>query len=70
MPKILADGHTIRILVNCAGIQIRHPVEEFPDGDFNQVSTFFLSPAVRQPRESRACVCVCICVYVCVCVCV
>ncbi|KAK8037582.1 2-deoxy-D-gluconate 3-dehydrogenase [Apiospora marii] len=36
VPKILADGHTIRILINCAGIQIRHPVEVFPDSDFNQ----------------------------------
>ncbi|ORY60652.1 uncharacterized protein BCR38DRAFT_496063 [Pseudomassariella vexata] len=36
VPKILADGHTIRILINCAGIQIRHPPEVFPDSDFNQ----------------------------------
>lgn len=38
MPRILADGHQIRILVNCAGIQKRHPAENFPDSDFNQVS--------------------------------
>ena len=38
MPRILADGHQIRILVNCAGIQRRHPCEKFPDSDFNQVS--------------------------------
>lgn len=37
-PKVLADGHEIRILVNCAGIQRRHPCEEFPDSDFNEVS--------------------------------
>lgn len=36
MPRILADGHHIRILVNCAGIQRRHPCESFPDSDFNQ----------------------------------
>ncbi|KAK5999011.1 2-dehydro-3-deoxy-D-gluconate 5-dehydrogenase [Cladobotryum mycophilum] len=36
-PKILADGHEIRILVNCAGIQRRHPCEDFPDNDFNEV---------------------------------
>lgn len=37
MPKILADGHEIRILVNCGGIQRRHPCEAFPDSDFNEV---------------------------------
>lgn len=37
-PKILADKHEVRILVNCAGIQRRHPCEEFPDDDFNAVS--------------------------------
>lgn len=36
-PKILADGHQIRILVCCAGIQRRHPSEKFPDSDFNEV---------------------------------
>jgi 2-deoxy-D-gluconate 3-dehydrogenase len=37
VPKILADGHEIRILVNCGGIQRRHPSEKFPDSDFNEV---------------------------------
>ncbi|KAI1372439.1 NAD(P)-binding protein [Hypoxylon crocopeplum] len=37
VPKVLADGHTIRILVNCAGIQIRHPPEIFPDTDYKAV---------------------------------
>lgn len=36
-PKVLADGHQVRILVNCAGIQRRHPCEKFPDSDFNEV---------------------------------
>lgn len=36
-PKVLADGHQVRILVTCAGIQRRHPCEEFPDSDFNEV---------------------------------
>ncbi|CRK25688.1 hypothetical protein BN1708_018174, partial [Verticillium longisporum] len=31
VPKVLADGHQIRILVNCAGIQRRHPAHKFPD---------------------------------------
>lgn len=38
VPAVLADGHKIRILINCAGIQIRHACEVFPDDDFNKVS--------------------------------
>jgi 2-deoxy-D-gluconate 3-dehydrogenase len=38
VPKVLEDGHTIRILINCAGIQIRHACEVFPDDDFNKVT--------------------------------
>lgn len=34
---ILKDGHSIHILVNCAGIQRRHPSHEFPDKDWNEV---------------------------------
>ncbi|KAI1102463.1 NAD(P)-binding protein [Jackrogersella minutella] len=37
VPRVLADGHTIRILVNCAGIQIRHAPEIFPDSDYRAV---------------------------------
>lgn len=42
VPKVLADGHKIQILVNCAGIQRRHPCAEFPDSDFNEVSAHLL----------------------------
>lgn len=35
--RILEDGHDISILVNCAGIQRRHPAENFPDEDWNEV---------------------------------
>ncbi|PKS12105.1 hypothetical protein jhhlp_001403, partial [Lomentospora prolificans] len=35
--RILADGHEVRILVNNAGIQRRHPSDQFPDSDFNEV---------------------------------
>jgi 2-deoxy-D-gluconate 3-dehydrogenase len=38
-PSILKDGHKINILVNCAGIQRRHPSAEFPDNDWNEVSS-------------------------------
>jgi 2-dehydro-3-deoxy-D-gluconate 5-dehydrogenase len=44
-PKILADGHKVRILVNCAGIQRRHPCEKFPDSDFNEVGPSLLLSA-------------------------
>ncbi|CAN8100054.1 unnamed protein product [Discula destructiva] len=37
VPRILADGHQLRILINCAGIQRRHPSEAFPDADFAEV---------------------------------
>jgi 2-deoxy-D-gluconate 3-dehydrogenase len=54
VPRILADGHQIRILVNCAGIQRRHPCEKFPDSDFNQVSwtpTFHSSSLDSRPQK-------------------
>lgn len=43
VPKVLADGHEIRILINCAGIQRRHPCEVFPDSDFNEVQAIQLN---------------------------
>ncbi|KAK8070675.1 hypothetical protein PG997_010878 [Apiospora hydei] len=54
VPKILADGHTIRILINCAGIQIRHPVEVFPDSDFNQVMQVNLNSVFTLCRDIGA----------------
>lgn len=36
--RILADGHDVDLLVNCGGIQRRHPAHEFPDNDWNEVS--------------------------------
>lgn len=35
--RVLAEGHDIDILVNCAGIQRRHPAHQFPDSDWNEV---------------------------------
>ena len=37
VPKILHDGHQIDILLNCAGIQRRHPSHQFPNQDWNEV---------------------------------
>ncbi|KAJ0316690.1 hypothetical protein COL5a_011465 [Colletotrichum fioriniae] len=48
VPKVLKDGHEIRILVNCAGIQKRHPCEKFPDEDFNAVSVLPVPKYVMQ----------------------
>ncbi|KAL1623637.1 hypothetical protein SLS56_008158 [Neofusicoccum ribis] len=36
-PKITGDGHQIHILLNCAGIQKRHPAHQFPDQDWHDV---------------------------------
>jgi NAD(P)-dependent dehydrogenase (short-subunit alcohol dehydrogenase family) len=35
--RITDDGHDINILVNCGGIQRRHPAHQFPDEDWNEV---------------------------------
>jgi 2-dehydro-3-deoxy-D-gluconate 5-dehydrogenase len=35
--QVLADGHDISILVNCGGIQRRHPAHQFPDSDWDEV---------------------------------
>lgn len=37
VPKVLADGHQIHILLNCGGIQRRHPAHQFPDEDWSEV---------------------------------
>ncbi|KAL2219016.1 putative 2-deoxy-D-gluconate 3-dehydrogenase [Thermoascus aurantiacus ATCC 26904] len=35
--RVLADGHDVDILLNCAGIQRRHPSHVFPDGEWDEV---------------------------------
>lgn len=35
--KVINDGHDIDILLNCAGIQRRHPSHVFPDEDWDEV---------------------------------
>ncbi|KAK3943918.1 hypothetical protein QBC46DRAFT_253132 [Diplogelasinospora grovesii] len=54
VPKMLADGHRIRILVNCAGIQRRHPCEQFPDSDFNDVIQVNLNTVFTLCRDVGA----------------
>ncbi|KAM4061173.1 enoyl-(Acyl carrier protein) reductase [Hirsutella rhossiliensis] len=53
-PKILADGHEVRILVTCAGIQRRHPCEKFPDSDFNDVMQVNLNAVFALNRDIGA----------------
>ncbi|KAK1758336.1 hypothetical protein QBC47DRAFT_374347 [Echria macrotheca] len=53
-PKILADGHEVRILVNCAGIQRRHACHEFPDSDFNEVMQVNLNAVFTLCRDFGA----------------
>ncbi|KAI0019998.1 hypothetical protein F4780DRAFT_744055 [Xylariomycetidae sp. FL0641] len=53
-PRILADGHRIRVLVNCAGIQIRHPCEVFPDNDFAAVMQVNLNSVFTLSRDVGA----------------
>lgn len=38
MPALISQGLKPEILVNCAGIQRRHPAEKFPDEDWDEVS--------------------------------
>jgi 2-dehydro-3-deoxy-D-gluconate 5-dehydrogenase len=37
--QILADGLRIHILLNCAGIQRRHPSQAFPTADWDEVGS-------------------------------
>ncbi|RDA94960.1 hypothetical protein CP533_0123 [Ophiocordyceps camponoti-saundersi (nom. inval.)] len=53
-PRILADGHEIRILVTCAGIQKRHACEAFPDSDFNSVLQVNLNAVFALCRDVGA----------------
>ncbi|KAJ5160944.1 uncharacterized protein N7482_007948 [Penicillium canariense] len=37
---VIQDGHDLDILLNCAGIQRRHPSHVFPDDDWDEVGFF------------------------------
>ncbi|TGO21783.1 hypothetical protein BPAE_0201g00210 [Botrytis paeoniae] len=51
---VLKDGHSIHILVNCAGIQRRHPSHEFPDNDWNEVIQVNLNTVFTLCRDVGA----------------
>ncbi|MCJ1237916.1 hypothetical protein MMC14_005903 [Varicellaria rhodocarpa] len=54
IPRILADGHTIHILLNAAGIQIRHPSATFPTDDWSTVLQVNLSTVFTLCRDVGA----------------
>ncbi|QIW96845.1 hypothetical protein AMS68_002363 [Peltaster fructicola] len=51
VPRVLADGHKIDILLNCGGIQRRHPAHQFPDEDWDEVLQVNLSTVFRLCRD-------------------
>ncbi|MCJ1304020.1 hypothetical protein MMC08_006832 [Hypocenomyce scalaris] len=54
IPTILRDGHRIDVLVNCAGIQRRHPSHQFPDNDWNEVLQVNLTSVFTICRDAGA----------------
>ena len=55
VPSILAGGAArIDILVNCAGIQRRHPAHQFPDSDWDEVLQVNLSAVFSLCRDVGA----------------
>lgn len=45
-------GRTLDIVVNCGGIQRRHPVENFPDDDWNEVLQVNLNTVFTITRDA------------------
>jgi len=54
VPKVLDDGHQIHILLNCGGIQRRHPPHQFPDEDWSEVIQVNLSTVFTLCRDVGA----------------
>ncbi|KAL1953506.1 hypothetical protein VTO42DRAFT_2759 [Malbranchea cinnamomea] len=52
--SIVNDGEKIDILLNCAGIQRRHPSEKFPDDDWDEVIQVNLTSVFTLCREFGA----------------
>ncbi|PGH15952.1 2-deoxy-D-gluconate 3-dehydrogenase [Helicocarpus griseus UAMH5409] len=51
IPAIVRDGRSVEILLNCAGIQRRHPSENFPDEDWDEVIQVNLTSVFTLCRE-------------------
>lgn len=54
LPRILADDHKITILLNCAGIQRRHPSDKFPSADWDEVLQVNLTTVFTMCRDVGA----------------
>lgn len=54
VPKVVNDGHQIHILLNCGGIQRRHPADQFPDEDWNEVLQVNLNAVFTLCRDVGA----------------
>jgi 2-dehydro-3-deoxy-D-gluconate 5-dehydrogenase len=53
-PRVVKAGHKIQILINCAGIQRRHPSHQFPDNDWNEVIQVNLNSVFTLCRDIGA----------------
>ncbi|MCJ1251131.1 hypothetical protein MMC30_008362 [Trapelia coarctata] len=53
-PKILGDMPRVDILLNCGGIQRRHPSHEFPDSDWSEVLQVNLTTVFTLCRDIGA----------------
>jgi 2-dehydro-3-deoxy-D-gluconate 5-dehydrogenase len=53
VPAVLKDGHSIQILINCAGINKRHPSHQFPDSDLNEVGSWFFGNEEMSSTNAR-----------------
>ncbi|KAL4911019.1 hypothetical protein BDW74DRAFT_184569 [Aspergillus multicolor] len=54
IPTLVSAGHNPTILLNCAGIQRRHPSEKFPDEDWDEVLNVNLTSVFTLCREFGA----------------
>ncbi|KAF2711964.1 NAD(P)-binding protein [Pleomassaria siparia CBS 279.74] len=54
VPSITKDGHKIHILLNCGGIQKRHPAHQFPDDDWSTVLQVNLTSVFTLCRDVGA----------------
>ncbi|PGH35426.1 2-deoxy-D-gluconate 3-dehydrogenase [[Emmonsia] crescens] len=54
IPAIVKEGREVDILLNCAGVQRRHPSESFPDHDWDEVLQVNLTSVFTLCREFGA----------------
>lgn len=54
IPGLVEAGHSMDILLTCAGIQKRHPSHQFPDDDWNAVLQVNLSTVFTMCRDFGA----------------